>query len=95
MGGWRNWQTRTAQDRVAERPYGFKSLPAQFLKAVRLKRIAFLLGGAAFVYNFIYKGIRVSGIFKPPPGWRWALYTKGGGGAPNEKSISMCDFCAM
>src|SRR5579883_1405536 len=24
-GRWRNWQTRTAQDRVAARPWGFKS----------------------------------------------------------------------
>ena len=31
MRGWRNWQTRTAQDRVTERSYGFNSLPAHYI----------------------------------------------------------------
>ena len=32
MRGWRNWQTRTAQDRVTERSYGFNSLPAHIFR---------------------------------------------------------------
>ncbi len=42
MRGWRNWQTRTAQDRVTERSYGFNSLPAHIFKP-QLKSCGFFI----------------------------------------------------